>query len=123
MALSDKLTENLDSLPVQANPTNKKILFFIMLSLPLIYVFLCFIILLSFSLNDESGQNNISYCIVIGDGLEATKSYQLLIDVDSIQVNKIMTKQEYNIIKKVIDALDHTTKYRSPTNPSTGQNK
>jgi hypothetical protein len=89
----------------------------------LFYVLFSLFISCSPSKIDKENYNDVNHCIVIGEGLEATKSYQLLIDVDSTQVNKIMTKQEYNTIKKAIDALDHTTKYRSPTNPSTGQNK
>jgi c-di-AMP phosphodiesterase-like protein len=89
----------------------------------LFYVLFSLFISCSPSKIDKENYNDVNHCIVVGDGLEATKSYQLLIDVDSTQVNKIMTKQEYNTIKKVIDALDHTTKYPSPTSPLSGQKR
>ena len=46
-----------------------------------------------------------NYSILIGEGLFTDKPYQLLIDKNGVKIDKIMTKDEYQLIIDVTKAL------------------
>jgi len=46
-----------------------------------------------------------SYSILIGEGLHTNKDYHLLVDRNGVKIDKIMTKEEYQLIMDITKAL------------------
>lgn len=45
------------------------------------------------------------HSIVIGNNLETDKNYHLLIDKDGVKIDKIMSKDEYNLVMNIINVM------------------
>lgn len=60
---------------------------------------------MSLELKNKDSKSFASNCIIIGNGLITNKDYHLLVDMNGISIDKIMTKEEYETISKLLKAV------------------
>lgn len=56
-------------------------------------------------LKNKESKSSVSNCIVIGNGLITNKDYHLLVDINGVSIDKIMTKEEYETISKLLKVV------------------
>jgi hypothetical protein len=60
---------------------------------------------MSLELKNKDSKSFGSNCIIIGNGLITNKDYHLLVDINGVSIDKIMTKEEYETISKLLKAV------------------
>ena len=60
---------------------------------------------MSLEIKNKESKSLGSNCIIIGNGLITYKDYHLLVDINGVSIDKIMTKEEYETISKLLKAV------------------